>query len=260
MTPEVRAKFDAWADQQIGKAMTVLPPEWKDPYEIPEHLKPAGMSFQWCAKRADSTDDRGADYEKMLDAGWVLVPPQWIPGGRNMIAGSDLMCRPKWMTERAQMDNEAKAKQQVDDWAASVGAAGFSGGVRTWPGDWRGPTITMVGDSEIAKKIAQAEIKALPQQVTTVLGPKGQVLRSAFGSQRDVEIMSVPQTNNTAACPAIWTEIGAVRLDQVPALIDASLSDKKERYRLERELRRLRRPRYPWRRWLFNLISIEERD
>jgi hypothetical protein len=243
-----------------AKAVATIGGKWKDPFEVPEHLKPAGMSFQWCAKHADSTGDRGADYEKMLDAGWVLVPPQWIPGGRNMIAGNDLMCRPKWMMEQAQMDNEAKAKQQVDDWAASVGAAGFSGGVRTWPGDWRGPTITMVGDSEIAKKIAQAEIKALPQQVTTVLGPKGPV-EVAKNIPPQVEIiMSVPQTNSTEACPAIWTEIGAVRLDQVPALVDASLSDKKERYRLERELRRLRRPRYPWLRWLFNLISTEERD
>jgi hypothetical protein len=156
-----------------------------------------------------------------------------------------------------------KALANAENWQQKYGGQ-FSGGVRM-QGEGAGGKSrqhdVLVGDPGVAKKIApQAEIKALPQQVTTVLGPKGQVLRSAFGSQRDVEIMSVPQTNNTAACPAIWTEIGAVRLDQVPALIDASLSDKKERYRLERELRRLRRPRYPWRRWLFNLISIEERD
>jgi hypothetical protein len=231
-----------------AKAAAVIGGKWKDPFEVPEHLKPAGMSFQWCAKHADSTGDRGADYEKMLDAGWVLVPPQWIPGGRNMIAGNDLMCRPKWMTEQAQMDNVAKARKQVDDWAESVGAAGFSGEVRTWSGGANEPpAVKVVGDPEVAKKIGQqVEIKALPQQVTTAalfFPPMAKAL---------------PQTNSTAACPAIWTEIGAVRLDQVPALIDASLSDKKERYRLERELRRLRRPRYPWLRWLFNLISTEE--
>ena len=75
--------------------------EWCDPFDVPAHLIPEGMVFQWCAKRADSTGDRERDYEKMIDAGWVLVPPQWVPGWRNMIAGNDLMCRPKWMNQTA---------------------------------------------------------------------------------------------------------------------------------------------------------------
>jgi hypothetical protein len=132
---------------------------WRDPFEVPASLIPEGMTFQWCAKRADSTGERQDDYEKMLDAGWVPVPQQWIPGGRPMINGNDLMCRPKWMADNAKIENAKKVQKQTDDWAKRWGAEGFSGGVRTWTGDANVlPAWEKVGDANIAPLITANRI------------------------------------------------------------------------------------------------------
>ena len=157
-----------------NQAQQVFPPRWSDPFEVPASLVPEGMSFQWCVKRADSTGERDEDYEKMLDAGWVLVPRQWLPGRPVMIAGNDLICRPKWMTERALKDSEQKAHKQVDDWMARTGAVGISGGVRVWTGDAsRSPKVwARIGDHEEAQKLIDASrAVALPQPKVDPLIP-----------------------------------------------------------------------------------------
>lgn len=132
----------------------------RDPFDIPSALVPDGMTYQWCAKRADSTGERQDDYEKMLDAGWVPVPRQWLRGGDNMIAGNDLMCRPKFMTAAAELDNAQKAQKQVDDWAERTGGQ-FSGGVRVWTGADRPPDFRVVGDAEQAARIVGTSPKVL---------------------------------------------------------------------------------------------------
>lgn len=130
-----------------------ITPKWSDPFEVPASLIPDGMTYQWCAKRADSTQERDDSYEKMLDAGWVLVPQQWVPGGRNMIAGNDLMCRPKFLTERAQLDNEQKAAKLVDDWVDRTGGQ-FSGGMRVWTGDASPPPeFRPIGNAALSKTV-----------------------------------------------------------------------------------------------------------
>ena len=139
-------------------------PKWRDPFDVPAALIPEGMSYQWCAKRADSTDERQNDYEKMLDAGWVLVPRQWVPGGSNTIAGNDLMCRPKFLTEQAQLDNVAKAAKQVDDWATRFG--GFSGSVRVQTHGPHGASEVYersMGDPQIAARLGSRVGVGQPQ-------------------------------------------------------------------------------------------------
>lgn len=43
-----------------------------DPFEIPEHLVPPGMIYQWVAKKQFGQPDKR--FQTMLDAGWTRVP------------------------------------------------------------------------------------------------------------------------------------------------------------------------------------------
>ncbi len=43
-----------------------------DPYEIPEHLIPPGMIYQWVSKRSFGQIDK--QFQTMRDAGWTEVP------------------------------------------------------------------------------------------------------------------------------------------------------------------------------------------
>jgi hypothetical protein len=44
----------------------------QDPYEIPAHLIPPGMIYQWVAKKSFGQIDK--QLQSMLDAGWTRVP------------------------------------------------------------------------------------------------------------------------------------------------------------------------------------------
>lgn len=43
-----------------------------DPYDIPAHLIPPGMMYQWVAKKSLGEND--PHWQAMLDAGWAVVP------------------------------------------------------------------------------------------------------------------------------------------------------------------------------------------
>lgn len=45
---------------------------WRDPFDVPAHLLPPGMIYQWCAKEVRGAVDR--QYQQMLEAGWMPVP------------------------------------------------------------------------------------------------------------------------------------------------------------------------------------------
>ena len=45
-----------------------------DPFDIPPHLVPPGMSYQWCSKKVMGLIDPA--YRRYLDAGWCAVPPK----------------------------------------------------------------------------------------------------------------------------------------------------------------------------------------
>ena len=49
-----------------------------DPYEIPQHLIPPGMIYQWVSKKTFGEID--PQYQTMLDAGWTNVPYRRLEG------------------------------------------------------------------------------------------------------------------------------------------------------------------------------------
>jgi len=51
----------------MGKSLSL-----SDPYDIPRHLTPPGMTYQWVSKKTFGEIDR--QYQTMLDAGWQPVP------------------------------------------------------------------------------------------------------------------------------------------------------------------------------------------
>lgn len=170
-------------------------PRWRDPFEVPPSLIPEGMSYQWCAKRADSTGERDENYKKMLDGGWVLVPRQWVPGGTNMISGNDLMCRPKFLTEAAQVENVRKAEKLVEDWAERYRGQ-FSGGVRVWTGDaQKPPAFKSIDDPALSAKVIspQQESPSIFEQAAQTLGPLADLAQTIAGEKPSTRKQRAPR-------------------------------------------------------------------
>jgi hypothetical protein len=102
--------------------------DFDDPYEIPQHLKEPGWSYQWNRVSALGKPD-GMEITRMQAAGWRFVNPEsrlgqayymneGIESGWIEIGGLALMERPQGMTDEANEEhrqaNIAQAKSLRD--------------------------------------------------------------------------------------------------------------------------------------------------
>lgn len=135
-----------------GAGFTVLP-RLVDPFELPQHLIPRGMVYQW-----NETPDQ---------PGWRPVPYQRHDGyfgpagmaGDIELSGLHLCEQAAAKREEAIEKARAKAHSAAMDWRDKTAADGFSGHVRT-------ARQTIVGDLEDDEIVKVGE-QATPYLTTT---------------------------------------------------------------------------------------------
>lgn len=120
----------------------------RDPFDIPVHLVPHGVRYQWNPIKPDPMVKEAA-------VGWTPVPysrhegvfaPWGMPGDIEM-GGLKLMEKPTEVVDELKRQAKRAAEKQVDDWANMAGNHGISGAVRI------GDEERVVGNPEMAKKV-----------------------------------------------------------------------------------------------------------
>lgn len=95
-----------------------------DTFHIPPEIIPRGWTYQWCAVSVSGNQDIVADQNlHFYENGWRPVPAnrhegRYMPVGHtgNIVRGGQmLMERPEQLTQQAQQENVAKARQQMAD-------------------------------------------------------------------------------------------------------------------------------------------------
>lgn len=179
---------------------------------------------------------------------------------RHRLPCSVLRIGPKWMTDQAQGDNVAKACKQVDDWAVRTAAMGFSGGVTVvhepsgmmpFVGDLRDPKererataeFRVVGDPEMAAKVIGAAEKTSDETIQGLCWTCRNPV--TFG----IRCEKCGASTDLAGASGL-TGFGLATLKEEGSLVPYDSSCPPTTW--------IRGPRYPWLRWLFNLISTEE--
>src|SRR5579863_5245410 len=112
-----------------GEVLSRRRKEGGDPFEIPPHLIPDGMTYQWNAVSVKGDTDVVTDLSMgMYENGWRPVPAARHPGyfvprgtaGAIIRGGCRLEERPKILTEEAAAESVAIAKRQLYDQNQSV--------------------------------------------------------------------------------------------------------------------------------------------
>jgi len=148
-----------------------------DPFDIPPHMVPAGLKYEWIAKTIMREPYEG--YAKALKAGWTPVPAQWhrpfydpddFPDGPVEYGGQVLLCHHKPRDE--ELDRIGGAQKNIDNWMKKFAGDGISGGVRmlteTAAGVSEVKTLRL-GDRAIADKILQVPLP--PPEPSTPIPP-----------------------------------------------------------------------------------------
>ena len=144
--------------QDLWSAGYTIVRRQSDPYHVDPKSIPPGMVYEWRTRTTFGDEPTKDGWEFVLASRHDGI---YAPVGYQdviTIGASALMERPKEMSDKVHAAHEAKAHQNVTDWIARQGAAGFSGGVRVWTGDPDVPSgnSRMVGEPEQARKVIEA--------------------------------------------------------------------------------------------------------
>jgi hypothetical protein len=87
----------------------------RDPFDIPAHLLPPGIVYQWCAKTQFGKID--PQYQTMLDAGWRAVPFQrhadFFPQSYSDTFGT-IQYGGQVLMERAKVVSDVRRETELD--------------------------------------------------------------------------------------------------------------------------------------------------
>lgn len=86
-----------------------------DPYEIPAHLIPPGIMYQWVAKKSAGRID--PQYQAMVEAGWGEVPYKRLEGhyrGRYRSEGTEILIGGQVLMERAKEMSVVARDKEID--------------------------------------------------------------------------------------------------------------------------------------------------
>jgi hypothetical protein len=152
--------------------VALTPVKRSDPFDFPKSAVPLGLTYQWSAEKV--MGEKNPDHQKLLDAGWMPVPPQWHSPYPVKVQGNILLCHAKARDEEA--DRIAGAQKNIENWQQKFG--GFSGGVRiqyqTADGISNVNEMPM-GDKKLATKItppAQPQLPPTPRDLMPPVPPK----------------------------------------------------------------------------------------
>lgn len=120
----------------------------RDPFEIPAHLVPRGVSYQWNPIQPDPEVKHHA-------SGWSPVPysrhegffAPWGAPGDIQIGGLALCEKSTEAVTDLKRQAMRAAEKQVEDWAAKAGEDGLVGSVRIVSGDGTEVRERSVGDT-----------------------------------------------------------------------------------------------------------------
>jgi hypothetical protein len=93
-----------------------------DPYEIPAHLIPPGIIYQWVAKKSGSRID--PQYQAMVEAGWGEVPYQRLEDhyrGRYRGEGTEIQIGGEVLMERAKEMSVVARDKEIDKALVNAG-------------------------------------------------------------------------------------------------------------------------------------------
>ena len=102
----------------MGKPLVNL-----DPYEIPPHLIPPGMIYQWVAKKSFGRID--PQYQAMIDAGWGEVPYKRMEEfyrGRYRGEGTEILFGGQVLMERAKEMSVVSRDKEIDKAFSQAGS------------------------------------------------------------------------------------------------------------------------------------------
>lgn len=91
----------------------------KDPFDVPSHIIPKGMTYQWVAKTI--MGEPHPSYKSMIEAGWIAVPAHRHPTefrsfdeqGNVCIGGQVLMGRMNEVSNEALLIDQDKAHRNA---------------------------------------------------------------------------------------------------------------------------------------------------
>ena len=86
-----------------------------DPYDIPQHLIPPGIIFQWVAKKSFGRID--PQYQAMIEAGWGEVPYKRLEDhfrGRYRGEGTEILVGGQVLMERAKEMSVVARDKEID--------------------------------------------------------------------------------------------------------------------------------------------------
>lgn len=91
----------------------------KDPFDVPSHIIPKGMTYQWVAKTI--MGDPHPSYKAMIEAGWIAVPAHRHPTvfrsfdeqGNVCVGGQILMGRMNEISNEALLIDQDKAHRNA---------------------------------------------------------------------------------------------------------------------------------------------------